>query len=647
MAKSASNPSSDESSKPPPAAAAETTAKSTRIYVGGLGETVMAEDLRKTFSKLGAIEGVDIVRTKGRSFAYIDFVPSSDKSLSKLFSTYNGCSWKGGKLKLEKAKEHYLDCLRREWAENVEIVNGANSNSDDADQNTNSSVKAVRAVDLENMQIRLFFPKLRKVKSLPFKGTGKHKYSFQRVDTPAFPPHFCACPEHSEACLAPKGIQVDVSVLQCGEINEEEISMMKSIMNKLFEREKDSTACVGPPVSKQGDPKTLEDSPADENFTDDDDLIINVACGYNHSSSSLKSGKQVPELVNKDKISNRAPTSEDLNAEGRLKTRKRKALATYKKGSSVYIEMHDNKLSPMRKRKRNLETLSNLSEERTKSLTTEHGLGVNNQSTADGAQLQNSVWIGDRSSVKQTLVTTGNLYNDKRHETGFPSFSDSNKESTVIGVVNYGKLDDEACQVKEPDMLSEAQVANLGSNRPVKGTSWLQKSSWTQLVSDANGGAFSISQILPGTDIEKLNLEKTNVVQSSDFHFVQEKRRVANKNVWKVLDSRRERLLTVAQSSDSAFSNQIEQSLSRSDMQRKGGEIEQRDKFSRVSDPSASKPEKISCSEPAGMTDKVLGISKSCPFMRNAASMKQWMSAKAAVSGALKKTTTRKAPGDW
>ena len=58
-----------------------------RIYVGGLGETVTGEDIRNTFSKTVTVEAVEFVRTKGRSFAYIDFLPSSEKSLAKLFST--------------------------------------------------------------------------------------------------------------------------------------------------------------------------------------------------------------------------------------------------------------------------------------------------------------------------------------------------------------------------------------------------------------------------------------------------------------------------------------------------------------------------------------------------------------------------------
>jgi hypothetical protein len=62
-----------------------------RIFVGGLGESVSSEDLRNIFSSnksLGlGIQSVEIIRSKGRSFAYIDFFSSSNNSLSKLFNT--------------------------------------------------------------------------------------------------------------------------------------------------------------------------------------------------------------------------------------------------------------------------------------------------------------------------------------------------------------------------------------------------------------------------------------------------------------------------------------------------------------------------------------------------------------------------------
>lgn len=65
----------------------ETMTTKIRVFVGGLGESVTGDDLRRIFGSLGVVEGLDIVRTKGRSFAYVDFCPSSLNSLSKLFST--------------------------------------------------------------------------------------------------------------------------------------------------------------------------------------------------------------------------------------------------------------------------------------------------------------------------------------------------------------------------------------------------------------------------------------------------------------------------------------------------------------------------------------------------------------------------------
>ena len=89
---------------------------------------------------------------------------------------YNGCLWKGGRLKLEKAKEHYLVRLRREWAEDSELANCQPNNSIDENANLVSSYKPKKTVIPEKSPLRIFFPKLRKVKlqsynSLTLKGS--------------------------------------------------------------------------------------------------------------------------------------------------------------------------------------------------------------------------------------------------------------------------------------------------------------------------------------------------------------------------------------------------------------------------------------------------------------------------------------------
>uniref|UniRef100_F6GYE1 Uncharacterized protein n=1 Tax=Vitis vinifera TaxID=29760 RepID=F6GYE1_VITVI len=150
-----------------------------------------------------------------------------------------GTFWKGGRLKLEKAKEHYLVLLRREWAEDGELAISQPSNSIDKNTKIVSSDKPKKTVNREKSQLRIFFPKLKKMKSLPFSGTGKHKYSFQRIEVPSLPTHFCDCEEHSgPPHTAQKQYFCDREP-QSGGMNKEELNMMNSVMNKIFERETD------------------------------------------------------------------------------------------------------------------------------------------------------------------------------------------------------------------------------------------------------------------------------------------------------------------------------------------------------------------------------------------------------------------------
>lgn len=75
---------------------------------------------------------------------------------------YNGCKWKGGKLRLEKAKEHYLTRLKREWEQDA----AARASKEAAlkDNAENQKPKLDKAA-LEGLKINIYFPKLRKVSS--------------------------------------------------------------------------------------------------------------------------------------------------------------------------------------------------------------------------------------------------------------------------------------------------------------------------------------------------------------------------------------------------------------------------------------------------------------------------------------------------
>ena len=75
---------------------------------------------------------------------------------------YNGCKWKGGKLRLEKAKEHYLTRLKREWEQDA---TAAASKEAALKGNAENQKPKLDKAALEGMKINIYFPKLRKVNS--------------------------------------------------------------------------------------------------------------------------------------------------------------------------------------------------------------------------------------------------------------------------------------------------------------------------------------------------------------------------------------------------------------------------------------------------------------------------------------------------
>ncbi|KAL5974244.1 hypothetical protein ACLOJK_030908 [Asimina triloba] len=278
-----------------------------RIFVGGLDVGVTASDVQKRFSlspSLGKVLGVELITKNNNNipivgdgggggggipipnasnFAYIDFQPSSPKSLLKLFSTYNGCVWKGGRLRLEKAKEHYMARLKREWEEEARLANDSGKGDADRGENMQASLKQLgrpAPAEKEKMHLQIFFPELRKVKSLPYRGTGKHKYSFQRVEVPSLPIHFCDCDEHCAPLETASGEQLSMSRTHFDGINAKELDIMNSVMNKLFEREAivDSADTVITSADAGNYSRcTVDDVPSNEMVAaEEDNLLTNI-----------------------------------------------------------------------------------------------------------------------------------------------------------------------------------------------------------------------------------------------------------------------------------------------------------------------------------------------------------------------------------
>lgn len=584
----------------PAAAAAEEEEEEAviRIFVGGLGESVSSEDLRNIFSSnksLGlGIQSVEIIRSKGRSFAYIDFFSSSNNSLSKLFNTYNGCAWKGGKLRLEKAKEHYLARLTCEWAQDQDEDQHPllpTPNLDHAqDDPTNkklsiSSKPSNKELLSENKQLRLFFPGLGKIKSIPFRGTGKHRYSFRRVEVPPLPKHFCDCEEHSEPpAAAAKCRHIPIMEEQGAGMDKEELTLMNSVMNKLFQMENVSdNACCEIELDKKVDDsmKTTDKPPLEENEgdidEDDDNLIINMV-----------SVPQETILTHQRRRFNVRQTSTDELTQKVLQKQKRNTTPSNKKRKIVLNEE------------------SNTSEGMP-AMPGGNGSLLEQQSKSDNA----SETLPGHSSSKEEQPKCDKVA-DSRDSENNKSWKQENQNEHFS-------------RIKEVGGHKEALSTKLdsASNKPGRGYAWLNKSSWTQLVSGNNSNAFSITHILPGVTFAKVEPSKPDGLE------VPSSMKSMHGDIFKKSN--------IVPTVDGTLAFGV----------RKEGNVQNRVAMSPqtvVGNAEASAPvvEKKTNSETKPAYTRDVSIGETCSFMRTADSVKEWARTKAALSGSRKRKNNEK-----
>ncbi|XP_042478157.1 protein REPRESSOR OF SILENCING 3 [Macadamia integrifolia] len=545
----------------------------TRIFVGGLGQSVTADDLRKTFSSQGTVKSVEIVRTNGRSFAYMDFQPSSDKALSKLFSTYNGCMWKGGRLRIEKAKEHYFVRLRREWAEDAEHASDKNNNHLIEDKQTEPSEELLSK---KKMQLQIFFPRLKKVKSVPYSGTGKHKYSFQRVEVPPLPIYFCDCEEHWNPRENAEQRQSSTLEPPSGEISKDELHLMNSVMNKLLESEDNANAKAADGRARlaiEGDHSShsIDDVLGSETdkATDEDNIVMNIVTGGNVRSGLMQDHGTI-----------------SANQESR--SRKRQA--------------------------------------------------------SDNRPAQNK-----HKALKMKRTETSNAFEPtSRKESHLHMAGESQREE--FASTKYVKKGSTDPHCEESEGIMEAQPTKSKLDvQPSRGLSWVQKSSWRELVGEAGNSSFSISEIFPAITNSQV-LPKSSSPNATDTSG--SKKQILKKNARGESTGKSSQALeigkdvptdkgTAPNGSDAVDVGKKEQILSSSEGEGKttGNSSEIMEHGSNViAEPVVKKnylvPTKISTGE--------AGIGEVCTFMRSAASEKEWMKTKMALSGSLKKKSNEK-----
>lgn len=506
-----------------------------RLHIGGLGPTVTAADIEETFSTLGRVSGVEVIRTKGRSMAYMNFHPLPGKTLLQLFSKYNGCSWKHGKLKLEKAKEHYLDRLKREWAEEAKATS-----EKPVVENVEKKIPLTSKLErlkMEDVQLHMYFPKLRKVKSLPYKGTGKHKYSFQRIEVPPLPIHFCSCDEHLEPSF--RTSQKLLTCVNTGVYYEKELDIMSSVMNKLFEKEN-----IQPSAGNETMPKVTEDV-----------LDRSISENPNEESEEEEEEEAEEEEEDDDLVMNfgSRKNSDDL----------------LKKLGSAMQDTQKPALSKDQPPKKQPDQLKNNAE----------------------------------AQKKVTFATPSQVKDEKKMHSEIPAKPIEDEFTAILPPYEVPEV--HTIQ-QEASIQPQAQTAPA-QTETIKGQSWLQKSSWKNLIGGTeNVSTFSISNLVP--NISSLTQSKAEP-KDIDIHSSSEPKKDK-------VQSDDQKKTEVPLEKATIEKAPIEKSL-----------------FEKAPSEKAPINNVTSIFVRKEPTKKDPGTSDVCTFMRNSLSVKQWSKARAALGG--------------
>ncbi|XP_022654089.1 uncharacterized RNA-binding protein P16F5.06-like [Varroa destructor] len=88
-----------------------------RLYIGGISESTLENDIKAKFGEFGSVKSVEIRCKENygnrRYFAYID-IEADSKSIDNCVHQCNNLEWKGGCLKVQPAKESYLQKTQKE-----------------------------------------------------------------------------------------------------------------------------------------------------------------------------------------------------------------------------------------------------------------------------------------------------------------------------------------------------------------------------------------------------------------------------------------------------------------------------------------------------------------------------------------------------
>ncbi|KAF2291976.1 hypothetical protein GH714_042460 [Hevea brasiliensis] len=439
---------------------------------------------------------------------------------------YNGCVWKGGRLRLEKAKENFLDRLKREWAEDAQLASGKYTThvNDDVGKELESLERPREVHSSRKKQLNIFSRDYRR----------KNK----------------------------------------GGMTKEELDVMNSVMNKLFEMENISTTAHSDiELTKEEDysMQVTNDPLLDESdgysTADEDNLIINVV-----SRGQSLNSNSVCFLNAKESKLNKRKAPKDGSTEDMLEKQTRN-----------HEENNENEYeSAIARGKGNLQA------------------HLNGSAILPGAQL-----IEPQSEQSKS--------------DGVPN-SINSKNKKLLRHENQ-RVQSDKTEVEE---LVEAQPAKMdsSSNKTGRGSAWLHKTSWTQLVNSNNGSSFSITQILPGVTFEKQELAKPHGVITTDAR-----------------DHKNNNTIEKGKSESFVDGTMDLQIIRDCDVQKT---VEPRQLHVLGSDNASASTENKQNSATKRPRKGDIVIGETCSFMRTDASLKEWANAKAALSGSRNRTSKGK-----
>ncbi|XP_010934432.1 protein REPRESSOR OF SILENCING 3 isoform X2 [Elaeis guineensis] len=383
------------------------------------------------------------------------------------------------------------------------------------------------------------------VKILPFKGTGKHKYSFQRTEVPPLPLHFCDCEEHYELS---KTVGQDYLSSLNKAAYEKERSIMTSVMNKLFQKEETEISASGM-IKLAENENTMDPSNNDIQVketeeiqeADADNLVTNIGMG--------QSGDMLAQLRGRETLL--------VNQESRLA-----------------------KLKPFK----------------------------------------NKLMRNKAHSQKQQKTALSGASEVVLNQESGPMVAGKTAEDEFTSILPRNKIPEghqELETVTEAPVLNSQMEVERSTVESTRSNSWIQKSSWKDLVGGLGNNSFSISNVLPG--ISSLETKLPNASGPDTITSAAKKRKVQTEvEGSKSLEVKRD----IQQKQDVA-PDLVE-------LPRKG------DRNKAVVEDGTGEPQENGQQQHKRTIPKV-NIGEVCTFMRSAESEKQWTKAKSALSRYLKK----------